>query len=62
MNKIVEISKEINPVKQGKAEEVHKEILVRTILTANNLLELGKLFKEVRDEKLYKLLDRKSVV
>lgn len=57
---IVQVSKEINPVKQGKAEDVHKEILVRTIVTANNLLELGRLFKEVRDEKLYKLLGADS--
>lgn len=56
MDKIVEISKEINPAKQEKAENTHKEILVRTIVTASNLIELGKLFKEVRDEKLYKLL------
>ena len=56
MDKIVEISKEINPVEQEKAESTHKEILVRTIVTANNLIELGRLFKEVRDEKLYKLL------
>ena len=31
-------------------------MLARTIITANNLLELGKLFKTIRDEKLYKLL------
>jgi len=60
MDKIVEISKEINPVKQEKAEETHKEILVRTIVTANNLIELGRLFKEVRDGKLYKLLGADS--
>ena len=57
---IVQISKEINPEKQEKAENTHKEILVRTIVTANNLIELGKLFKQVRDEKLYKLLGADS--
>ncbi len=60
MSEIVTISKEINPEKQEKAENTHKEILVRTILTANNLIELGKLFKQVRDEKLYKLLGADS--
>ncbi len=56
MDKIVEVSNEINPVKQERAEETHKNILVRTMVTAENLIELGKLFKQVRDEKLYKLL------
>jgi len=56
LNKIVKISPEIDEVKLTKAEECHKEVLARTIITANNLLELGKLFKTIRDEKLYKLL------
>ena len=56
MSEIVKISKEINPAEQERAESTHKEILVRTIVTANNLIELGRLFKEVRDKKLYKLL------
>lgn len=56
MKEIVKISPEINEVKLTKAEECHKEVLARTIITANNLLELGKLFKTIRDEKLYKLL------
>lgn len=56
MDKIVKVSPEINPDEQNRAESVHKEILVRTAITANNLIELGKLFKEVRDKKLYKLL------
>ena len=56
MNKIVEVSPEIDEVKLNKAEECHKEVLARTIITANNLLELGKLFKAIRDERLYKLL------
>ena len=60
MTEIVQISKEINTEKQEKAENTHKEILVRTIVTANNLIELGKLFKQVRDEKLYKLLGADS--
>ena len=56
MSEIVKISPEIDEVKLNKAEECHKEVLARTIITANNLLELGKLFKTIRDEKLYKLL------
>ena len=60
MGEIITISKEVDPVKLEKATELHKEILVRTIVTANNLLELGRLFKEVRDGKLYKLLGASS--
>jgi len=56
VNNIVKVCKDINPEELDKAENVHKEILARTIITANNLLELGKLFKTIRDEKLYKLL------
>jgi hypothetical protein len=60
MDKIAKISPEIDPkvdeVKLTKAEEAHKEILARTAITAGNLLELGKLFRQVRNEKLYKLL------
>jgi len=56
VNKIVEISPEIDEAQLTKAEQCHKEVLARTIITANNLLELGKLFKTIRDEKLYKLL------
>ena len=56
MKEIVKISPEIDEIKLTKAEGCHKEILARTIITANNLLELGKLFKAIRDEKLYKLL------
>ena len=37
MDKIVEIDKSINPEKQERAESVHKNILVRTIITASNL-------------------------
>jgi len=54
--RISEVSPEIDEVKLNKAEECHKEVLARTIITANNLLELGNLFKTIRDEKLYKLL------
>lgn len=60
MDKIVKVSPEINPEEQDRAEEVHKNILVRTAITANNLIELGKLFKEVRDKKQYKLLGAES--
>jgi len=56
MSNISKVSPEIDEVKLNKAEECHKEVLARTIITANNLLELGKLFKTIRDEKLYKLL------
>ena len=54
--KIVTISKDVNPVEQTKAEDCHKEILARMMVTTGHLLELGRLFKTVRDEKLYKLL------
>ena len=54
--KIVKIADGIDKEKLFKAEEAHKEVLARTMLTANNMLELGRLFKEIRDEKLYKLL------
>lgn len=56
MSKIVKISEEIDQEKLSKAEELHKEVLARTYLTAHSLLELGKLFKTIRDEKLYVLL------
>jgi len=56
MNKIVKISEGIDEKELNQAEEVHKEILARTYITAGNLLELGKLFKKIRDEKLYRLL------
>ncbi len=39
------------------AFKVHQEILRRTLETAYNMLELGKLFKWIRDEKLYKFMD-----
>ena len=56
MNKIVKVAEGIDEEQLSKAEELHKEVLARTYITANNLLELGKLFKTIRDEKLYKLL------
>jgi len=56
MNNIIKIAPEVDPVKVDKATDIHREILARTVITANNLLELGKLFKTIRDEKLYKLL------
>jgi len=37
----------------GKAESVHGEILDRTGIKADNILELGKLFKSIKDDKLY---------
>jgi len=56
MSEIVKISKDIDPVEQTKAEDCHKEILARMMVTTGHLLELGRLFKTVRDQKLYKLL------
>lgn len=56
MGEIVKIDESIDQVKLNKAEEAHKEILARTYIVAGNLLELGKLFKTMRDEKLYELL------
>lgn len=60
MNKIIKISEEIDEEKLSLAEEYHKEVIARTIITANNLLELGRLFKTIRDDKLYKLLGADS--
>lgn len=56
INMKAEISKDVNPTEVDKATEVHKEILARMFVTTGHLLELGRLFKAVRDEKLYKLL------
>lgn len=56
MSAIIEISKEVDEKQLKKAEKAHQEILARTFITASNLLELGRLFKTVRDEKLYRLL------
>jgi len=43
--------------KADKSHEIRAEIKNRTITTANNLLELGKLFKIMRDEKLFQYTD-----
>lgn len=56
MQEIVKIDESIDQEKLSRAEENHKEILARTYVVAGNLLELGKLFKAMRDDKLYKLL------
>lgn len=56
MNKLVKISEDIDQEKLSVAEDLHAEVLARTYITAGNLLELGKLFKEIRDKKHYKLL------
>lgn len=56
MNKIVKIDKSIDVTVQDKAEVYHQEILNRTFVTTGHLIELGRLFKTIRDEKLYKML------
>ena len=40
-----------------QSHTIRTEIINRTISTANNMLELGKLFKIMRDEKLYQYTD-----
>ena len=40
-----------------RAFMLHQEIQQRTIETANSLFELGRLFKTIRDEKLYEFLN-----
>lgn len=56
MNKIVKVADDIDQKALAKAEECHREVLARTYIVAGHMVELGKLFKTIRDEKLYKLL------
>ena len=43
--------------KADKSHDIRARIADKTVATANNLLELGKLFKTMRDEKLYRYTD-----
>lgn len=56
VSEIIHIADNVDVTVQGKAEDYHQEVLNRTMVTTGHLIELGRLFKTIRDEKLYRML------
>lgn len=50
---LVKIDESIDQEALDRAIMIHNEILVRKVEVAKNMFELGRLFKEMRDNKLY---------